>query len=285
MSGHTTPLCILPFDRRASFERGMFGWSSTLSAKQSCRIAAAERVFYDGFIAAGAGVAPRENAGLLVVGQFGAGILRDARGRGCIACVSAVRSEQVRCDLEFDAKFARHIEAIAPIVCKALVRYNPERDAGMNRRQATRVRRLSEWADGSQSHYVYELPAPATPRQVKDVAADQRSHAQECRPALLVGAIRDLPDAGVEPDVWKVERLDRRGDYERVVVAAQRYGRRDVGCIVLDRAELDPHVSAARDFSRDSGIHRLRGGTDQLRGSSECVAGRKDLLRRRGRGD
>jgi len=55
-------------------------------------------------------------------------------------------------------------------------------------------------------------------------------------------AIRELQDAGVEPDVWKVEGLDRRADYERIAGVAQRDGRRDVGCIMLGRGENEAHV-------------------------------------------
>jgi myo-inositol catabolism protein IolC len=55
------------------------------------------------------------------------------------------------------------------------------------------------------------------------------------RPALVLQAIRTLQDAGVEPDVWKVEGLDRRQDCEHVVATARRGGRSEVGCIVLGR--------------------------------------------------
>ena len=58
----------------------------------------------------------------------------------------------------------------------------------------------------------------------------------------MVFALRELQDAGVEPDVWKVEGLDRRQDCERIVAAAQRDGRGNVGCIVLGRGESEAHV-------------------------------------------
>ncbi len=57
--GYTNPLYILPFDHRASFESGMFGWSGTLSLEQNARIAASKRVIYDGFSAAVAGGVPK----------------------------------------------------------------------------------------------------------------------------------------------------------------------------------------------------------------------------------
>jgi 5-dehydro-2-deoxygluconokinase len=58
----------------------------------------------------------------------------------------------------------------------------------------------------------------------------------------MVQAIEQLPDAGVEPDVWKIEGLDRRQDCEKVVAAARRNGRDKVGCIVLGRGEDDKKV-------------------------------------------
>ena len=58
----------------------------------------------------------------------------------------------------------------------------------------------------------------------------------------MVGAIKELQDAGVEPDVWKIEGLDRREDCEKVVAAARRGGRDRVGCIILGRGEDDRKV-------------------------------------------
>ncbi len=242
--GYTKPLYILPFDHRASFESGMFGWTGTLRAEQAARIAAAKRVIYDGFVAAVAGGVSKENAGILVDERFGAGILRDARRGGYITCVPAEKSGQDEFDFEFGEEFARHIEEFAPTFCKVLVRYNPEGDAAMNRRQAARLRRLSEYLENSPSKYMFELLVPATPRQLKDVGADARAYDHELRPALMVRAIRDLQDAEVEPDVWKVEGLERREDYGRIAAAARRDGRHDVGCIVLGRGENEQHVRA-----------------------------------------
>ena len=47
---------------------------------------------------------------------------------------------------------------------------------------------------------------------------------------------------GVEPDVWKIEGLDRREDCERIVAAARSGGRNRVGCIILGRGEDEKKV-------------------------------------------
>jgi myo-inositol catabolism protein IolC len=59
---------------------------------------------------------------------------------------------------------------------------------------------------------------------------------------LMVQAIHELQDSGVEADVWKIEGMDRQEDCEKVVVAARRAGRDKVGCIILGRGEDDLKV-------------------------------------------
>jgi myo-inositol catabolism protein IolC len=58
----------------------------------------------------------------------------------------------------------------------------------------------------------------------------------------MVEAIRELQDAGVDPDLWKIEGLDRREDCQAIVTAARAGGRDQVGCIILGRGEDDRRV-------------------------------------------
>jgi len=242
--GYTQPLYILPFDHRSSFERGLFGWTGELGAEQTARIADAKRVIYDGFVAAVEQGVPNSRAGILVDERFGTAILREASRAGYITCMPVEKSGQDEFDFEFGDAFARHVEAFTPTFCKVLVRYNADGDAAVNRRQAARLRRLSEYLDGSRSRFMFELLVPATPAQLLALAGNARVYDQRLRPGLMVRAIRELQDAGVEPDVWKIEGLDAREDYERVVAAARRQGREGVGCIVLGRGEDAARVRA-----------------------------------------
>jgi myo-inositol catabolism protein IolC/protein-S-isoprenylcysteine O-methyltransferase Ste14 len=242
--GYTTPLYILPFDHRASFEHGMFGWNRTLDVEQTARIVAVKRVIYDGFVAAVEGGVPKEHAGILVDEQFGAAILRDGIDSGYITSASVEKSGQDEFDFEYGEAFAQHIEDFAPTFAKVLVRYNPEGDAAANRRQAARLRRLSEYLEHSPSKYMFELLVPATPPELQALGGDTQAYDRTLRASLMVRAIRELQDAGVEPDIWKIEGLDRWEDDTRIVETVRRDGRRDVGCIVLGRGESEPHVRA-----------------------------------------
>jgi len=241
--GYEKPLYILPFDHRGSFETGMFGWKGDLTGEQTARIAAAKQVIFEGFQQAIADGAPKEKAGILVDEQFGAAILRDASQKGYITACPAEKSGQDEFDFQYGEDFAAHIEAFHPTFCKVLVRYNPEGDAAMNREQAERLKRLSNYLHtANRSLFMFELLVPAEKSQLAEVNGDKRAYDAELRPRLMVEAIRQLQGAQVEPDVWKIEGLDRREDCEQIVEVARSGGRETVGCIILGRGEDDAKV-------------------------------------------
>jgi myo-inositol catabolism protein IolC len=241
--GYDQLLYILPFDHRGSFQTKMFGWKGTLTPEQTGEIAATKQVIYDGFKKDVGAEVPRDRAGILVDEQFGAAVLRDAIKHGYITACPAEKSGQDEFDFEYGEDFAKHIEQFSPTFCKVLVRYNPEGEKALNQRQAERLKRLSDYLHGKgRSKYMFELLVPAEPGQLQKVGGDKKAYDLQLRPGLMVGAIQQLQDAGVEPDVWKIEGLDRREDCEKVVAAARRGGRARVGCIVLGRGEDDRKV-------------------------------------------
>jgi 5-dehydro-2-deoxygluconokinase len=89
---------------------------------------------------------------------------------------------------------------------------------------------------------MFELLVPAEQAQLDRLDGDKRAYDQQLRPRLMVAAIEELQDARVEPDVWKIEGLDRREDCEKIVATARRAGRDHVSCIVLGRGEDDKKV-------------------------------------------
>jgi 5-dehydro-2-deoxygluconokinase len=242
--GYTRPLYVLPFDHRASFSSGMFGFKGALSADQVAQIAAAKRVIYDGFVAAVAGGVARDKGGILVDEQFGEAILRDAKVAGDTTCMPLEKSGQDEFDWEYGADWGAHVDRVRPTFAKVLVRYNPEGDAAINRAQAERLRQTSERLAKGSSLFMFELLVPATSAQLASLGNDKHRYDLERRPALTMAAIRELQGAGVEPDVWKVEGLDRREDCAAVADTARREGRGSVGCIILGRGENEAHVRA-----------------------------------------
>ena len=241
--GYDKPLYVLPFDHRGTFQKNMFGWTGALTPEQTAQITAMKSAIYDGLQAALADGVPRAAAGILVDEQFGADILRDAAKQGFVTACPAEKSGQDEFDFEYGEDFTHHIESLRPTFCKVLVRYNPEGDKAMNRRQAERLKRLSDYLhSGRPSRFMFELLVPATPAQLLRSGGDKKEFDRGLRPELMVRAITDLQSAGIEPDVWKIEGIDRPEDCARVVAAVRRGGRDGVGCIVLGRGEDDAKV-------------------------------------------
>jgi myo-inositol catabolism protein IolC len=242
--GYDHPLYILPFDHRHSYATEVFGFEEPMSPERIAVVAASKQVIYQAFQQALAEGVPKDRAGILVDEEFGSDILRDARRNGFITAVSTEKSGQHEFDFEWGENFAEHIEKFDPIFAKALVRYNPDDEAALNQRQAGRLQRLSDYCHQHGRLFMFELLVPAEPAQLDQVRGDTKAYDLELRPALVVRSIHELQDSGVEPDIWKLEGIDRQADCVNVVTAARRNGRSKVGCIVLGRGEDEQKVIA-----------------------------------------
>ena len=231
--GYNRPLYLLPFDHRHSYVTGIFHLTTPLTVDQREAVNDSKRLIYEGFQQALGQRVPVASAGILVDEEFGAGILRDAARHGYVTAVSTEKSGSDEFEFEYGSDFATHIETFRPTFAKALVRYNPEGDDALNQRQTARLKQLSDDCRAAGQRFMFELLVPATKAQEDRARADATSFEGGLRPALMRRAIRALQDAGVEPDIWKIEGIDRRDDCRRLVATARRDGRDDVGCIVL----------------------------------------------------
>jgi len=240
--GYDKALYLLPFDHRHSYVKSLFKVDPPLSVPQADRVSDSKQLIYEGFLSAIEKGVPRAAGGILVDEEFGADILRDARKRGFVTALSTEQSGSEEFEFEYGADFAHHIESFDPTFAKALVRYNVEGDEDLNRRQAGRLKQLSEHCQRSRRRFMFELLVPATDAQLQRLDGNRDAYDRDLRPMLMPEAIRQLQGAGVEPDVWKVEGLAQRDDCERIVAAARCDGRDTVGCIVLGRGADEAQV-------------------------------------------
>jgi 5-dehydro-2-deoxygluconokinase len=84
ITGYTRPLYILPFDHRASYISGLFGWKEPLNVEQMVSVSQSKQVIYAGFQQAIADQVPKDRVGIPVDEEFGVAILRDAASKGYI---------------------------------------------------------------------------------------------------------------------------------------------------------------------------------------------------------
>jgi len=122
-----------------------------------------------------------------------------------------------------------------------LVRYNPESDATLNKRQLQRLRKLSDYLLQKKRPFLFELIVPATPAQLAKLGGSKETYDQELRPKLMVESLKEIQAAGVEPAIWKLEGVDKPESAKAVVAQAQTNGRK-AGVITLGRGESKEKV-------------------------------------------
>jgi myo-inositol catabolism protein IolC len=230
-------LFILAFDHRGSFQSKWFGIAGEPTSEETLRIADGKELIFEGLELALARGADPASAGGLVDEQFGAPkrIPDRIRAAGMKLAMPVEKSGQNEFDFEYGNEFGDHIERFDPDFVKVLVRYNPDGDPELNGRQADRLVTLSTWLAERGRRLLFELLVPAEDAQLASVGGDAERYDAELRPGLMVGAIAELQDAGVEPEVWKIEGLERRDDCETVVAQCRAGGRDQVVCVVLGR--------------------------------------------------
>jgi myo-inositol catabolism protein IolC len=233
--GYDQKLYILAFDHRGSFEK-MVG--------DPARVPDAKRLIWEGFQRAVEQGAPKEYAGVLVDGQYGPDVAREAKAGGYVLAMPVEKSGQNEFDFEYGEQFGEKIEEFDPTFSKVLVRYNPEGDKEMNERQSARLRRLSEWLHEHRRKYLFELLVPAEPAQLERFEGDEDRYDTDLRPELMMEAILQLQNAGVEPDIWKIEGIDDREACREIAQLVRREGRDRVSCVVLGRGASDEKVDA-----------------------------------------
>ncbi|MFN2616852.1 MAG: 2-deoxy-5-keto-D-gluconate 6-phosphate aldolase domain-containing protein [Thermoleophilaceae bacterium] len=242
--GYDGKLYVLAFDHRGSFQKKMFGIEGDPDPGQTETISDAKHLIFEGMLRAARSGAEPGVTGCLVDEQFGApkGIPEQAKENGLVLAMPVEKSGQNEFDFDYGEQFGEHIERFDPDFAKVLVRYNPDGDADMNRRQAERLRRLCDWLHERERKFLFELLVPAEDSQLEQVGGDSDRYDAELRPELMRRTIVELQEAGVEADVWKIEGIETQEDCERIAATSRRDGRDGVICVVLGRGANDAKV-------------------------------------------
>ncbi len=200
-----------------------------------------KKIIFEGFQLATKQKVPKDIAGLLVDEEFGAGVLREAKKDGLMFAMPVEKSGQDEFDFDYGENFAKHIEEFDPTFVKVLVRYNSESDSAINKRQLKRLKKLSDYLAQKKRPFLFELIVPSTAAQLAKLGGSKEKYDQELRPKLMVGSIKEIQDASIEPAIWKLEGVDKPESAKAVVKQAQSGGRK-VGVITLGRGESKEKV-------------------------------------------
>ena len=235
-------LLILAFDHRASFLEKMFEIKNRQpTSEEKKQIEDYKKIIFEGFKLSIKKSVPKEIAGLLVDEEFGSAVLREAKKNGLSFAMPVEKSGQDEFDFDYGENYAKHIEEFDPTFVKVLVRYNPEGDATLNKRQLQRLKKLSDYLAQKKKPFLFELIVPALPTQLAKLGGAKEIYDTELRPKLMVSSLKEIQAAGVEPSIWKLEGVDKPEAAKAVVKQAQSNGRK-AGVITLGRGESKEKV-------------------------------------------
>jgi myo-inositol catabolism protein IolC len=241
--GYDGKLYILAFDHRGSFQKKMFGIQGDPTPEETETIADAKRLIFEGMELSVQRGVDAQATGVLVDEQFGSDIPKRAKEDGLVLSMPVEKSGQDEFDFQYGADFGEHIATFDVDFAKVLVRYNPEADAEMNKRQLGRLKELADWLHANDGKFLFELLVPAEDSQLESVGGDSDRYDAELRPKLMKQAIKDIQDFGIEVDIWKIEGVDAREDAEALAVQARTgEGREGVVCVLLGRGASDEKV-------------------------------------------
>lgn len=230
-------LLILAFDHRGTFLEKLLGVKGRKATfEEAKKIAEYKSIIFDGFMRSVTflGV-PKAVAGLLCDEEFGTTVLLTAKKDKLTFAMPIEKTGQDEFDFDY-ADWQAHIKKFSPSYTKVLVRYNPEGDKEMNNRQLVRLKMLGDYLALKKRKYLFELLVPATPQQLAACSGDKSRYDVEMRAGLMCKAMEDIQNAGVLPDIWKLEGVDRKEDAEMLVKQAHAAPKK-AGIVTLGRGE------------------------------------------------
>jgi myo-inositol catabolism protein IolC len=249
-------LYFLAFDHRGAFARSVLDVAEP-TAEDDVRMRRCKALLFDAAAAAADRVAQRRGrVGILIDELYGADPAAAACDLNLVLAMPVEEPDLDVFDFAYGETFREHVERFDPDYAKVLVRYNVEGDAVGNRIQQERLRTLSDWLAERGRRLLFELLVGPTPKQLRRAGGEQLRFELEQRPALIVRAMRELQEAGVRVDLWKLEGIDALEDAERIAAQAREYagtGAEEVRCVVLgagaDQERVDRwlHVAAASE--------------------------------------
>jgi myo-inositol catabolism protein IolC len=241
--GYDGKLYILAFDHRGSFQKKMFGIEDDPTPEQTATISDAKRLIYEGMELAVERGLDASAAGVLIDEQFGGDVPKIAREHGLKLAMPVEKSGQDEFDFQYGSDFGAHIEQFDTDFSKVLVRFNPDGDPEMNRRQLDRLKELADWLHERDRLFLFELLVPAEPAQLEAVGGDTDRYDAELRPELMRRAIEAIQNHGVEVDIWKIEGVDAQEDAEAIARQTRAgEGRENVVCVLLGRGASQAKV-------------------------------------------
>lgn len=241
--GYSKPLYILPFDHRNAFAQNMFGLKNLegLDEEKTELIREFKMLIYKGFKKAVEMGVPSQGAAILCDEQFGSEVLLDAKHNGFVTILTIEKSGEELFEFQYK-NYQEHIERFKPTFTKVLIKFNPSDKKQDKEKQIKNLKLISDFSHSKNYKFLLEVLVNPTKEQLHEVSGSRDMYDRIVRPGLTVEVIKEIQQAGVEADIWKLEGFDLEKDYREIVWQARADGRKNVNLVILGRGAGEEKV-------------------------------------------
>ena len=244
MKGYSEDLYILAFDHRGTITKGLLGVEGREPTEEEAnKVSEMKQIIFDGFLKAKESGITGGDPAILVDETFGLEVQEKAKQMNIKFAAPVEKSGQKVFDFEYGDQFGEKINEVGADFVKILVRWNPDDEEEIRETQGSRIKELSDWLSENGKKFLLEFLVPATEEQLASVENDQARYDSEIRPKLAVKVVEEMRERGADPDIWKIEGLDRAEDCENVAAAIKTGDRENVMAVVLGRGASDEKVN------------------------------------------
>ncbi len=216
-----TPKMVLAVDHRIDLFTELLSASPVHpAAAERERAADLKRVVFEGLLKAVENGVPKSQAAIWTDSDLGESILLRGRGMNLNTMMSVERARVAEFRFEDALGFSERLSNLDVTYAAARVPYNPGEEPQVNEAQQRKLRRLSEISRSSGPRLTLELVMRPTQAQL-DQSGSVAAWDENIRPGLIVQAIRELQDAGVEPDLWALRGIDNPAAMATATAQAQ----------------------------------------------------------------
>jgi len=234
---------ILPFDHRASFGK-IIGLKEPFSFRDRLMIKKYKRIVFDGFLKVyNRNLNLKKKLAILVDEQYGKRIIQICRRKKINFLVTQEKSGQEVFDFEYGDNFKKHLVSIRPSYAKVLVRYNAENKKS-NKIQLARLLKMSKFCEQTGIGLLFELLVPPTAKQLKKCKNNLDKYNKILRPKLTLTALKEITDAGIWVDVWKLEPQLTSASWKNIIALLKKQQTHDVEIVVLGQAGSKSQVKS-----------------------------------------
>jgi 5-dehydro-2-deoxygluconokinase len=201
-------LCILPFDHQTGLWKA-FGWTVPITLEQEILMEQTRMIIYQGYLKSlEMGVIKQETA-ILTDDNYGRKVIEQAKKDNVPVIYTLEKSGQPYLLFNHE-NWQEKISEIQPDWIKTLVRYNPLNDPGHLQITRENLLLVSNFAKEHTIGFMIEPLVPPTPEQ-----SENNDYDHQLRPDLTVQMIHEIYNAGIFPNIWKIEGSDTTEFYKK----------------------------------------------------------------------